>query len=1085
MKISLLAIVFTAVTTLVAYSSAAQHLREVKAALPTGTVSLRDALKQLEKQTDIRFSYRTGDISAFNRVAVDGSGANVADILDNLLAQTGLRYEQVGNAVILKKAPAVAATATDAAPVAAQPGLAGQVVDENGIPLAGVTVRLKGASAVTTTDTDGRFILSATGTDATLVISYIGYQTREVTGAQLAGANQTLALQPDFGKLDEVTVIAYGTTSKRVSTGSTVTVTADEIARSPINDPLSALQGRVAGLEVNASNGLPGSAFTVRLRGLNSISASNEPLYIIDGIPYFSEPLNMFSGDNGQQSPLAGINPADIESINVLKDADATAIYGSRAANGVILITTKKGTPGKTQVNFNLYSGAGKVTNMVDMLSTAEYLELRREAFRNSGTTPTEENAPDLTLWSQTDNTNWQDRLIGNTAKLTEANASFSGGSELTSFLLSGTFRNETTVQPGDNGYTKGAGMLTLNHRTPDNKFNVSASVNYTSDFNKALATDITQYYNLAPNMPVYDEQGYYYWYGNDQNPIAFLDRRHETRNQTLLTSGLLRYSPIKGLDLLANIGYNRTAFNQLQMYPLRTFNPTYSGSNMAYFGNSTNSSYNIEPQIKYAYHHGAGTLDVLVGGTWQRNLRDGQDLRAEDFTSEAQLNNITAANTLRSQNFRYVDYLYQAIFGRVTYNWANKYIANATFRRDGSSRFGPNKRFGNFGSIGAAWVFSEEAGVNDALPFLTFGKLRGSFGSTGNDQIGNYEYMDTWGFVSYPYDGVVGMYPTRLANPGFRWERNRKLEGGLELGFLDNRLSLNVNYYFNRSDNQLITYKLSSQTGFDGYRANLPALVHNKGWEFEATSVNVRNDNFEWSTSANLTVSRNKLVEYPDFENSGLQEYFAVGHPLDIVFGYRFTGVNPATGIPEFADLSGDGELNAEWADQYIMGTRLPSFFGGMNNSFRYKDLTLSFLLQFVKQEGGALNYGYPATAALGIRANFDQSVAGRWKQPNQLTDIPRSAASSDDEAYGQYNTFYRHSDALWVDASFLRLKNLRVDYDLTSALPMLKTQRLGLYVQGQNLFTITSYDGFDPETQGRALPPIKFYTAGLRFTY
>jgi len=1083
MKISLLAILLTAASTVVSYSTTAQHLHEIKASLPAGTLSLRDALNQLEKQTDIRFTYRSSDINGFGRLHIAGNGSNVAVLLDGLMKQTDLHYEQVGNTVIIKKKTVTVPNRLER--VGTQAAISGRVLDETGTPLAGVTVRITGTPVTTSTDTEGNFSIRATEANPVLAISYIGYQTVEITADNLTDGAHIIRLQPDFGRLDEVTVIGYGTTSKRVSTGSTAGITSDEISQAPINDPLAALQGRIAGLEVNSSNGLPGSAFTVRLRGLNSLGGSNDPLYIIDGIPYFSESLNMFRGDNGGQSPLSGINPADIERIDVLKDADATAIYGSRGANGVVLITTKKGKAGKTQINANLYSGAGRVTNKVNMLSTAEYLELRKEAFSYSENDPNEDNAPDLTLWSQNENTNWQDKLIGNTAQLTEANVSFSGGSERTTFLLSGTYRNETTVQPGDNGYKKGSGMLTLQHNTPDQKFSVSATVNYTADFNNALATDITQYYNLAPNMPVYDGAGYYYWYGNDQNPIAFLERRHETRNQALLTSGVIRYSPIKGLDLSANIGYNRTAFNQLQMYPLTSFNPANAATNMAYFGSSTNTSYNVEPQARYTFGVGRGTFELLAGGTWQRNVRDGQDLRAEDFSSDSQLGNITAANSLRSQNFAYADYRYQAAFGRATYNWDSKYIVNASFRRDGSSRFGPNKRFGNFGAIGAAWVFSEENGVREALPFLSFGKLRGSYGTTGNDQIGNYQYMDTWGFTSNPYDGVVGLNPSRLPNPDYRWERNRKLEGGLELGMLDNRLSLNVNYYFNRSDNQLIEYTLSPQTGFSGFIANMPALVENKGWEFEVSSVNIANETFEWTTSGNLTIARNKLAEYPDFENSGLTTLYAVGHPIDIVFGYKFTGVDPQTGIPEFADLDSNGELTASWDDQYIMGSRMPAFFGGLANNLRYKNLQVDFLLQFVKQEGEALNYGYPATSALGIRANFDRSVLDRWRNPGDITDIPRPALSSTDEAYTQYNSFYRHSDVMWVDASYVRLKNLTVSYDLTSALPMLKTQRIGVYVQGQNLLTLTSYDGFDPETRGRVVPPIRYYTAGIRFTY
>src|SRR5690606_16690630 len=328
---------------------------------------------------------------------------------------------------------------------------------------------------------------------------------------------------------------------------------------------------------------------------------------------------------------------------------------------------------------------------------------------------------------------------------------------------------------------------------------------------------------------------------------------------------------------------------------------------------------------------------------------------------------------------------------------------------------------------------------------FLSFGKLRGSYGVTGNDQIGDYGFMDTWSFNSYPYDGVAGLYPTRVANPLYSWETTRKVEIGLELGFLDNRLTVNVNRYLNKSDNQLITSRLSPQTGFPGYTANLPAIVQNRGWEFELRSINLKNESFEWSTSANLTVATSKLLAYPGLES--LEDYdrerFALGYSMESVYGYKFTGVDSQTGIAQFEDISGDGELNPGLEDMYVMGTRLPKFFGGMNNSFTYKNLNLSFLLQFVKQEGELLTYGYMAASALGTMTNFDVSVRDRWRQPNQQTDIPRSASTSADEAYSSYNTYYRHSDALWGDASYIRLKNVMLSYDFTSLLPALKTQR------------------------------------------
>ncbi|WP_437920639.1 SusC/RagA family TonB-linked outer membrane protein [Sphingobacterium sp. LRF_L2] len=1066
-----------------------QNLKDVKVSLPAKKMTAKETLNFLQRQTGFRFSYITADLNQENKETVVLQGDNLAEILERLFKGTKLYYEQIGKNIVIKKRKDDGATNSveNSRREVVQRSLRGLVRDEKAHPLAGVTVKVKEGSQLVFTDANGRFdIPDVSVLQPTIVLSYLGYQTKEyVFDVENSTDAVTLDLIPDFGNIDAVTVIAYGTTSKRVSTSSTAGIGSDVIARAPVNNPLEALQGRIAGLEVNSSSGLPGSSFTVRLRGLNSSrQEGNAPLYIVDGIPYFSESLNVFSGDNGSQSPLTAINPADIERIDVLKDADATAIYGSRGANGVILITTKKGKAGRTAVNANVYTGAGKVTKQLDMLSTSEYLELRKEAFANSEVTPDPE-LPDLFQWSSTEDQNWQKRLLGNTAKLTEANFSVSGGSELTNFLLSGTFRTESTVQPGDNGYKKGSGMLNIGHRTASNNFSVSATANFTSDLNDALATDISQYYNLPPNMPIYDASGDYYWYGNIQNPIAFLERSHESRNKALLTSTTLRYSPLKGLNLAANLGYNYTALNQLQMYPLRSFNPATATTNMSYFGNSSVSSYNIEPQATYTIQLGKGTLDALAGATWHQAVRDGESLIAEDFTSDSQLDNISAAVTIRPRTFRYSKYKYQAAFARLTYNWDNRYIVNGTFRRDGSSRFGPERRVGNFGSLGAAWVLSEEDWFSSALPIVSFAKLRGSYGSTGNDQIGDYGFLDTWSYTSYPYDGVAGLYPTRVANPAYSWERNRKLEMGLETGFLQGRLTLNVNHYRNRSDNQLIEQVLSAQTGFSGFTANLPGIVENKGWEFEISSTNIKSEHFEWNTSANLTVSRNKLVAYPGLEGSGLESVYAIGQPLDIVFGYKFTGVDPETGIAQFADLNGDGEVNPELADMQVLGTRLPEFFGGINNTFRYKNFDLSFLLQFVKQKGEGINFGYSAPAAIGIMTNFDRSVLDRWREFGNMTDIPRAAAVSTDEAYTIYNTFYRHSDAQWVDASFLRLKNVMISYDFTSLLPQLKSQRISLYGQGQNLFTVTNYEGFDPETKGRVVPPLKYYTIGIRLTY
>jgi len=1044
--------------------------------------SLKEVLKDISSKTGVQFTYKTSDIAPFTNLNYQIRSMPLDAALKEILADKQLQAEQVGSNIVIKKKQ-VTGSQHDKIP---QEGFISKVVvDEKGNPLPGVNVHFKGLAGSVSANEAGRFSLQPVPNASTIIFTYLGFKTLELNLDQVLQLEE-IVLASDLGLLDEVTVIGYGTTTKRLSTGATAGISSADIAAQPINNPLSALQGRVAGLEVSSTNGLTASGFTVRIRGVNSVGSANDPLYIIDGVPFFSEPLNQgaINAANGLQSPLASINPADIERIDVLKDADATSIYGSRGANGVILITTKKGKAGKTQTTFDFYTGVGKASNKVDMLTTPQYLTLRREAFANDGMEPGAGTTPDISEWDQQATTNWQDLLMGRTAKTSEAKMSINGGNENTTFLMSGTYRHESSVLPGDNSYNKGSTRLSLDHTSSDRKFNASGSISYTGDVNNMIATDLTQYYNLPPNMPIYNEDGSYFWYGNIQNPIAYLDRSSENKTKNLIANGTLRYTPLQNLNVKANFGYTDTRLSQVQVLPASSFNPVNATNAFALYNNTTANSYVIEPQVDYTITQGKGQLQLLAGGTWQQSIRELTFLQGDDYATDAQLSNIQAAASLTTRNYVYRKYKYQAVFARANYSWNNKYVLNATFRRDGSSRFGPNKRFGNFGAVGAAWVFSEESYVKDHLPALSFGKLRGSYGTTGNDQIGDYQYLDSWDYVNYPYGGITGLRPARVYNPDYSWESNKKLEFGLELGFFGDRISLTTDFYRNRSGNQLLDFVLSPQAGFEGYITNLPALVQNKGWEFQLNTVNIHQERFNWTSSLNLTLPSNKLLEYPGLIGSAAESIYAVGYPLSVTKGYRFTSVDPNSGLAQYADLNGDGAITAGVDDQYVLGSDIPKFYGGFQNSLRYRNWELDVLLQFVKQEGPLLNFGYSASQSMGIMANFDTSVLERWQQAGQQTELPRASATASNEAYTDYNARYRLSSALWGDASFVRLKNVALRYNLTQALQRLKLQNAVIYLQGNNLFTITGYKGFDPETQGMAMPPLRLYTIGLQIT-
>jgi TonB-linked SusC/RagA family outer membrane protein len=1072
--ILLLVILFT-VSSLTASPGSAQTLSDVKVSIEINNGTLRNAFSQIEKQTDFRFAYRNELVSEFKDLSISGETRSVKNMLDQLLRNTGLSYKQLNNSIIIfKEAPAQVQTRIQDVYVN------GVVKDENNLPLPGVSVKIKGTNKGVTTDNDGKYIIEVANENAILVFSYIGYVTAEAPVKN--GRMTNISLKPDVGSLDAVVVVGYGTTTKRTNTGSVSSISSKVIGQQPVNDPLSALQGRVAGLEISAVTGYPGSGYNVRLRGQNSIGAGNDPLYIVDGVPFISESLSQFTGANGNQSPLSSINPADIERIDILKDADATAIYGSRAANGVILITTKSGKAGKSEISISAYTGVSQFNNPVKMLNTADYLELRREAFKNDGVTPTVDNAPDLLVWDQNMDQNWQNRLLGNAAALTEINTSIRGGSEQTNFMLSGTFRNEKTVLPGNSGLMKGAMNMSINHKSMDDRFKISGSLKYVADENNSLAADLTSFFNMVPNYPIYDGAGAFYWYGNDQNPIAYLERKSLSKSQNILGNLNASYRVTDGLSLRVTGGFNRMTMNQVQTSPKVSFNPqTYTGS-MAIYGDSYINAYIIEPQAEYTTTLGGGKLTALAGGTWQHSLTEGNSIIGNGYASDAQLENIKAAIVLTPRTYAYNKYRYNSVFGRLTYNLDEKYIVNGTFRRDGSSRFGPDKQFGNFGAVGAAWLFSNEAFLKNTA-ILSFGKLRASYGLVGNDQIGSYGYLDSWSATSYPYGGSGGLSPTRFANPLYSWEENRKLEFGLDLGFLKDRILLTTNFYRNRSNNQLIEYALSPQSGFDSYTANLPALVQNKGLEFELSTVNISNSAFSWSSSLNFTFSRNKLLEYPNLENTSYADQYVVGQPLTIVKGFGFKGLDSQTGVPTFIDLDGDGAIS-DPRDLIVMGHTAPDFFGGLQNSMSYKSFSLDFFFQFVKQEGPGLNYGR-LSYSNGVRINKDESALDRWRQPGDPAVIPGASFTAGKPIYTAYQNNYRLSDANWVDASFIRLKNVSLRYNFGSLLRKQTFKNLTVYLQGQNLFTITPYDGFDPETKGYALPPLSTYTAGVQVSF
>ena len=966
-----------------------------------------------------------------------------------------------------------------------QSRVTGSVTDTNDNPIPGVSISLKNTNTGTQTDLDGAFELEASPQD-TLRISYIGFKT-----LLLPVGNQTrfiIQLEQDITDLGEVTINAgYYNTTRREQTGSIARVTAEEIERQPVTNPLTALQGRMAGVSIVQRSGVPGNAPAIQIRGQNSLrngfgNSGNLPLYIIDGVPIDSAPLNSFSGLTSPTisgiDPLNTLNPANIESIEVLKDADATAIYGSRGANGVILMTTKKGTGGKqkTSINAQAYTGAGVVPHKLDLINTADYISLRQEAFANDGATPTEINAPDLLIWDPDRNTDWQETFFAGTAETTGVNLGVSGGSERTYYNLGVGYQRETSVFPGDFKYNKLTANLSLNHRSSDERFKLQLSTSFGSDNNRQFDGSgfVSTALSLAPNAPaLYTDDGELNWEDSSwSNPLATLYRESEARVQQLISNLSLSYAITPKLEARLSTGYTLLNSEELTEQPIRFYDPALwaNARSRSLYITAGRQSWIVEPQLNYRNTWGKLNLDALAGSTFQHRKNTALNIVGTGYTNDQLLGNLAAAEQLSVIANSIQEYAYAAAFGRIGLNYACKYYLNLTGRRDGSSRFGPSRRFASFGAIGGAWLVSEESWMQGLKPFLSFTKLRGSYGSTGSDQIGDYGYLDTYSATP----GGGGLYPTQLTNTIYSWERNRKLELALELGFLNDKLLLNTSWYRNRSSNQLVGYNLPAITGFTSVQANLDATVENTGWEFEAaTSLN--RGRFNWQASLNVSIPQNRLVSFPGLEESSYANTYKVGESLNIQLLYDYTGVDPETGLYKVADVNEDGVYNSD--DRVVVKDLTRTLFGGFQNQFTYGRVSLDFLWEFVVQDG--LQY-YPALTPGRMGTMLQEDYDRRWQNPGDIAEIQKASVGV---SALLANFRYQTSDKLYTDTSFLRLRTLGLSYELP-------TESLGLhscilFLQGQNLFTLTAYRGLDPQYPGTTLPALRMLTAGLKLNF
>ncbi len=963
-------------------------------------------------------------------------------------------------------------------------------VNDKEKPISGVIVTQEGTNQVTTTSSSGTFSLQITGENPILIFRHPEYSERKITTDGKSTFN--ISLTEKVKSIEEVVLNAgYYNVKARESTGSIAKVTSKDIENQPVTNVLSAIQGRMSGVSIVQNSGVPGGSFNIQIRGQNSLrTLSNSgingsaPLYIVDGVPIGGEvsTLSTVSILAGKSiSPLNMLNLDDIATIEILKDADATAIYGSRGANGVILVTTKKGRSGKPRLSFTTAYGFSQTISNLKMMNTEQYLAMRRQAFANDGITNYPATAYDVNgVWDQNRFTDWRKELVGNTADYSDTHLSLSGGGDRTTYLVSLANNVQNTVFGNDFKYTSNSISTNVAHRSEDQKFVLNFNSRYTNQHNNILQSDITtQAYLLPPNAPaLYRADGSLNWENNTfSNPKAAYNATYSYDNRQFLTNFNAGYELLRDFKLKINGGYNYFTFEELSLKPHTMYNPSValgqsSANSSASKSQQRKFSFIIEPQVEWTVRHKEHQINILVGSTFQKDSNSQGAISGIGFESNAFITNIGAAKTKNIMDQITTDYRYAAVFGRFNYHYKDRYFLNITGRRDGSSRFGPNKRYANFAAVGTAWIFSEESFFKNQK-WMSYGKLRSSFGSSGSDNIGDYQYLDSYTVSSSSYNGITGLVPTRLFNPDFSWEKTNKLEAAVELGFFKNLLNLNLSWYRNRSGNQLVGYQLPSITGFTSVVANLEAVVENSGWEIEMAAEPLSSKNIKWNTNFNITFPANKLISFPGLQGSTYANNFIVGQPITIVKLYGYEGIDPQTGTYVFTDFNGDGKISSPDDNKKVenIGTK---YFGGWHNTIKYKNWDISVLFQFVKQKNRNYNYIMPYP---GTMSNLPVEMLNTWSPANPsgqympYTTVGKPALN-----------YYKASSETVSDASYIRLKNLQIAYNIPLTGKLFKSAKV--YFQGQNLLTFTEYFGIDPEFLyiGFA-PPVRTYSFGAQF--
>lgn len=921
--------------------------------------------------------------------------------------------------------------------------VSGTVTNVNGESIPGVTVVVKGSFIGTTTDADGNYIIeSSLEETSVLVFSFIGMKTKEITVGSQTVIN--VRLSNDILGLDEVVIVGYGSQAKRDVTGSVSVVGTDEMEDRPNTQVGSLIQGKAAGVKVISSSGKPSQGFSVRIRGTNSINASSEPLYVVDGVP---------------TTDTRSINPYDIESISILKDASSAAIYGAQGANGVVIITTKRGTTSKPKVNFNMYTGYSSVWKKIDVLNGAQYKDLMQEMGQET----------DWDLYNK--NTNWQDEIFQK-GQSQNYQISLSGTSNKTNYYFSAGWVEQE-------GAIRSASMDRANF-----KINLDQDVNDWLTIGSRIA--YTKYRDVDVNdnesvntggvllgvlttpsiIGIYNEDGTFTSnpFQNWENPLASTDgSEREYNSQRILGNVYGEINLLKGVKFKTNLGIdnNHGVYDYFLNPYLTSYGRALNGMGQ---NNTYKSSYYIfDNTLSYDGSFGAHSIKALVGTVAQKYLWENSNIERRNFSSDG-ITTVNGGSEIISANATKSEKANASFIGRINYSYLERYLLTANFRADGSSVFGPENRWGYFPSFSAGWRISNESFM-ETIDIIDDLKLRAGWGIVGNDQIAPYAYLGRIvAGANYPIGGVTmpGTYPASIENDKLKWEESKQTNIGIDVTVLK-RISITADAYIKRTGDLLLNAPLPHSTGFDNAVQNIGEL-ENKGVDFQISSVNLNNE-LKWSTDFNISFNKNKVTNLVGQEmvaggiaGRGDAILIKEGYSLGTFYGYEFGGVDPETGQAYYINKDGESTINPDPdEDRKVIGNANPDFIYGLTNTFTYKGISLTIFLEGL-QGNDMLNASRFETEGMTGPKNQITAVLDRWRQPGDITDIPASS-------WGDINNS-RISTRFIEDGSYLRVKTLTLSYQLPkNLLSQIKLEGVRIYVTGENLLTYTNYSGFDPE--------------------